>query len=103
MKKMIRKISVRVFCIAVDIGTIAERCWDEIKKFLWWLVAPNAYADLHHAYTALQIGYNETYRTWQIDGEYDAERIRELTEERDRLKEENAVLKARLREKGEVA
>ena len=96
-----RKIRHYVRHVLMHVGMFAERCWDETKKFVWWLFAPNAYADLVYDYRALQRGYEELKHTWYVDGEHDAKEIRELQEEKEKvkdeiekLKEENAKLKA---------
>ena len=53
--------------VFMNLGTFCERAWDESKKFLWWIFAPNAYADLYHDHEALKEGYEELKHTWEVD------------------------------------
>lgn len=81
-----KKIKFFVVHLFMNIGMLAEKTWDEIKKFVWWIFAPNAYADLYHDYKTLQQGYDDLYRQWNNE-------TAELYEIIDQLKAEIASLK----------
>ena len=81
-----KKIKFFVVHLFMNIGMLAEKIWDETKKFVWWIFAPNAYADLHHDYKTLQQGYDDLYRQWNNE-------TAELYEIIDQLKAEIASLK----------
>lgn len=87
-----RKIRSWVRHILMRTGMFAERCWDEIKKFGWWLFAPNAYADLVYDYRALKRGYEELQHTWNVDVDNCYQEINELKEENKKLRTENKKL-----------
>lgn len=81
-----KKIKFFVVHLFMNIGMLAEKIWDETKKFVWWIFAPNAYADLYHDYKTLQQGYDDLYRQWNNE-------TAELYEIIDQLKAEIASLK----------
>ena len=81
-----KKIKFFVVHLFMNIGMLAEKIWDETKKFVWWIFAPNAYADLYHDYKTLQQGYDDLYRQWNNE-------TAELYEIIDQLKAEIASQK----------
>ncbi|MBQ1483679.1 MAG: hypothetical protein IIZ42_00085 [Eubacterium sp.] len=88
-----RKVKSWVRHVLMRTGMFAERCWDEIKKFVWWIFAPDAYADLAYDYRALKRGYDELMHTWNVDVEHCYREIDALKAENEKLKAENEELK----------
>lgn len=86
-----KKIKYYVIHFFMNIGMLAERIWDETKKFVWWLFAPNAYADLAEAYRGLKSGYQELWDTWDYEDRINTETI-------ERLEVENMMLRRRIEE-----
>lgn len=82
-----KKIKFFVVHLFMNIGMLAEKIWDETKKFVWWIFAPNAYADLYHDYKTLQQGYDDLYRQWNNETAELYEIIDQLKAELKKLKE----------------
>ena len=89
-----KKVMYYITHALMNVGMLCERIWDEVKKFVWWIFAPNAYADLYHDYKLLQEGYEELQHTWEIDSEnYERDiaqlksKLRSCQEELDKLKQ----------------